>query len=131
MLLRIMAHGDQNPPVTQDGATPAQVAELAARVQSLEAKWKQENEGLTAWLKRWGAIIGLLAGAVALPKAGYDLYNAVVSKPHTTLVRGQPIVLRYDSAKEKIFFSFHLSVHNDGTADDTVSQMWATFKAPS
>jgi hypothetical protein len=118
-------------PVQEAPATrQADIADLSREVESLKAKWERESEGFGAWIKKWGAIVGLLAGLIALPKGAYDLYSAMVNKPSTTVMRGLPITMSYDAANEKIFFWFNISIHNAGTADDTVSQIWATFRSP-
>jgi hypothetical protein len=130
-----MLGSDMLPPdlSVPEASPPAQpdVVALAKDVETLKSKWEKENEGLGAWIKKWGAIIGLMAGLIALPKGAYDLYGVMVNKPSTTAMRGLPIVMRYEAATEKIYFSFNTSIHNTGTADDTISQVWATFRSPA
>jgi hypothetical protein len=115
-------------PASSTGKT---LLELEAEVSDLKVKWNENNAGAMGWVKKWGAVVGLLAGVVSIPKASYELYQSMVSVPHTTAMRGIPLTLAYDPVRQAIDFSFHLSIHNDGTADDTISEMWATFRPPA
>jgi hypothetical protein len=111
-------------------AASHEIADLRKEVGDLKTKWKKENEGLIGWIKKWGAILGLFAGLIAVPKGAYDLYGLVVSKPNTSAMRGLPISMSYDASAETIRFSFNVSIHNSGNADDTITELWATFVSP-
>jgi hypothetical protein len=129
-----MTESDMPPPdvSSQESSQtpPVALADLSREIETLKAKWQQENEGFGAWIKKWGAIVGLMAGLIALPKGAYDLYGVMVNRPSTSAMRGLPITMSYDTTREKIRFSFNISVHNAGTADDTISQVWAKFRSP-
>jgi hypothetical protein len=133
-----MAESDPStPPISTDRPGPAllsgsarEIADLRNEVGELKAKWKKENEGVIGWIKKWGAVIGLCAGLIAVPKGAYELYGVVVSKPNTSAMRGLPISMSYDATTETMRFSFNVSVHNSGNADDTITELWATFVSP-
>lgn len=93
-------------------------------------KLKKENEGVTGWLKKWGAIIGFVAALFAVPKGVMDLYGSIVSHPKTSVMRGGRFDVEYDPGPQKMKATFNFSTLNVGTEDDTISELWATLRAP-
>jgi hypothetical protein len=109
------------------------MATIEDAVKTLEIeveKLKKANEGVTGWLKKWGAIIGFIAAFFALPKGVIDLYSSVLSHPKTSVMRGERFDLEYDPGAQRMKATFNFSTVNAGTEDDTITELWATLRAP-
>jgi hypothetical protein len=117
-------------PSTASGPTPNSVSPDIERLKSEIEHLKQENQGVSGWIKKWGGILGLLAGLITIPKTGVELYRIVITKPHSSAVRGAEINADYDPKAERIRLSFNFSVLNAGNADDTIRELWGTLTPP-
>lgn len=121
----------KEPSSTEGQTTPEAVAldvqQLKSEIQAL----KKENQGFIGWARRWGSIVGLIAGLVAIPNAVMQLYTVIFTHPRTSAVHGPSLNVSYDPAAGKIKLAFNFSVHNNGTADDTIRELWATLTPPT
>ena len=123
------SHSKEELPV--DTFVEPTVASLSSEIATLKAQWAKENSGLMGWVKKWGAIVGLAAGIIAVPKAAFDLYMALVTRPETSVQRGPDLEIAYDPTEQKIILKFSFSILNSGTADDTINELWATLAPPA
>ena len=120
-------------PTRADGpsANAQVVEELRRQLNSLQEEVRKDKEGVGGWIKKWGGIVGLIAGIVALPKAGIDIYTALVSLPRTTFDHSKPFSLGYDPVAEAMTASYDVALLNDGTADDLVNEISGTLEPPA
>jgi hypothetical protein len=108
-------------------AVALDVQQLKSEIQAL----KKENQGFIGWARRWGSIVGLIAGLVAIPNAIVQLYIAVFTHPRTSAARGPSLSIGYDPTAGKIKLAFNFVVSNSGTADDTIKEMWGSLTPPT
>jgi hypothetical protein len=110
--------------------THRKLSEIDRAVTNLESQWAAEKAGLSGFVKKWGAILGLLAAIVTLPKSMVDGYNSLVTSANTTITKGVPITIAYDAARSTLRLTYSFALVNDGTADDVIEDAWATLTPP-
>jgi hypothetical protein len=73
---------------------------------------------------------GVLAGVVALPKTGYEVWQTLMSKPSVTASASTPLRLKYEPGTRVLTFSFGLVLHNEGTGAEKIRTANAYFGVP-
>src|SRR5438105_2863318 len=104
------------------------------RLIRLEDEVEKQKDSLISRIERAGIVIGVLGAALsiatgffALPKA----YKEFRGKPETKMVSGWPLELSYDPTMKKVSFMFAAEVGNDGSKNDIVKQVRASFRPDS
>jgi hypothetical protein len=101
----------------------ARIDRLEQEIESLKASSARDTSGLFGWAKRWGGVLALFVGLVAIPRGVVDVYNIFWSRPHTELVAGESLGLGYDPGVRKLSFTFQVGADNTGTKDDFVRDL--------
>lgn len=107
-----------------------EIDSLREKIQEISRKVDDGNRGL----KKWAGVLALVAAIFAVPTGAIQLYNLVDSlfaRPMTSVYRGTSLSISYDPHGKTLEFTFGLSLANDGSKADVISDATAHLEGES
>jgi hypothetical protein len=109
---------------------------LSERIGKLDAGLERANRDIEdlkksdrSWFKKAGILIGVLGGAIAIPKIVTDTVNAIYHPPKVTIEWSRPLDLRYDQHDRVFRLEFPVVANNEGKSTDFIETLSANLNS--
>lgn len=113
------------------GKQPENGRRVWVEIDKLKQQLDRERKGVAGLARRWGAVVALVVGIVAVPRGFVDVYYLAFGRPHTVLVQAKNLRVSYDSGERRVGLGFSFTLVNDGQKGDVIGEPRARLQIAS
>lgn len=106
-----------------DSSPPPTIESLKGEIDQLKQQQERESHEFWGRTKRWGLVIALIGGLIAISRGIYDSSVQLWGEPKTDVSGGDSLDLIVDPTAETVTFSLEALITNEGKKDDVISQL--------